>query len=128
MPSIWPVVSDCFLVLDTMTYPLMIKQPPSLLKETFQQPYFQQVPHLGSSTESVISFDHTGRRSPVKPDVFQTKAITTDAQFALLASGAGTGKSRVLAARIAYLVKQRGVEPSQVSYVTPLSSMVVHNI
>jgi len=60
------------------------------------------------------TLQHNPKCKPVQPDTFQAHAITTKSQFALLASGAGTGKSRVLAARIAYLVKHLGVPPSQV--------------
>ena len=49
-----------------------------------------------------------------RPDRFQEQAIKCKSQFALLISSAGTGKTRVLASRCAYLVKSEITSLSQI--------------
>jgi hypothetical protein len=48
------------------------------------------------------------------PDEHQAAAIVTSARYALLVSGAGTGKTRVLGARMAHLIASKAAKPSQV--------------
>lgn len=48
------------------------------------------------------------------PDEHQAAAILTPARYALLVSGAGTGKTRVLASRMAHLIASGACTPSQV--------------
>ncbi len=48
----------------------------------------------------------------------QTKAVTTDAQHALVLAGAGSGKTRVLVHRIAWLISAEFVSPYSILAVT----------
>lgn len=50
---------------------------------------------------------------PIANDAEQLAAALTDGRV-LVAAGAGSGKSRTLVQRVAYLVKERGVEPSRI--------------
>ena len=44
----------------------------------------------------------------------QYEAVSTDAQFARIVAGAGSGKTRVLTYRISYLISERNVKPSSI--------------
>ncbi|MCB1583526.1 MAG: UvrD-helicase domain-containing protein, partial [Xanthomonadales bacterium] len=48
----------------------------------------------------------------------QTEAVTTDAQHALVLAGAGSGKTRVLVHRIAWLISAEFVSPYSILAVT----------
>ena len=48
----------------------------------------------------------------------QLEAVTTQAQHLRIIAGAGSGKTRVLTFRIAYLIDERGVDPSAIMAVT----------
>jgi DNA helicase-2/ATP-dependent DNA helicase PcrA len=48
----------------------------------------------------------------------QLEAVQTPSQFVRIIAGAGTGKTRVLTYRIAYLISERLVEPSQILAIT----------
>ncbi len=57
---------------------------------------------------------------PTRPslDPDQLAAVTTDARRALVLAGAGSGKTRVLTERIAYLIEQCHASPSEIVAVT----------
>jgi DNA helicase-2/ATP-dependent DNA helicase PcrA len=55
-------------------------------------------------------------RPSLDPDQFA--AVTTDARRALVLAGAGSGKTRVLTERIAYLIEQCHASPSEIVAVT----------
>jgi len=65
--------------------------------------------HYGSAPDSVVIGWNSGHAAVTLPD-----------QHALILAGAGSGKTRVLTRRIAYLVGQLGVPPRQVLAVTHL--------
>lgn len=48
----------------------------------------------------------------------QTKAITADEPLVLVQSGAGTGKSSTILARIDHMVKDRGVDPTDITVIS----------
>ncbi len=48
----------------------------------------------------------------------QYKAVTSDAQFLRIIAGAGSGKTRVLTYRIAYLIEQMNVYPNKILAIT----------
>ncbi|MCR5348859.1 MAG: UvrD-helicase domain-containing protein [Bacilli bacterium] len=48
----------------------------------------------------------------------QLEAVTTDAQFVRIIAGAGSGKTRVLTYRVAFLLECMGVRPSEILAVT----------
>ena len=48
----------------------------------------------------------------------QLEAVTTDAQHLRIIAGAGSGKTRVLTYRIAYLIEERGADPASIMAVT----------
>ena len=48
----------------------------------------------------------------------QRKAVTTSAQHVRIIAGAGSGKTRVLTCRVAYLIEHFEVDPSRILAVT----------
>lgn len=50
----------------------------------------------------------------LKLDEDQRKAIVIDEKYNLLVAGAGSGKTRVLTSKIAYLIKKKGLKPERI--------------
>ena len=48
----------------------------------------------------------------------QIKAVTTTAQYVKVVAGAGSGKTRVLTYRIAYLISEKNVHPYSILGIT----------
>lgn len=48
----------------------------------------------------------------------QYKAVTSDAQYLRIIAGAGSGKTRVLTYRIAYLIEQMNIFPNKILAIT----------
>lgn len=63
---------------------------------------------------SLMTSPSMGETGKEVPDEHQAAAIVTSARYALLVSGAGTGKTRVLGARMAHLIASKAAKPSQV--------------
>jgi DNA helicase-2/ATP-dependent DNA helicase PcrA len=64
----------------------------------------------------------TSTESPPRPwlaelNPEQVRAVTTDSRSVLIVAGAGTGKTKTLAARVAYLIEQ-GVSPGRILLLT----------
>lgn len=51
-------------------------------------------------------------------DAAQSAAVTTDNKLTMVVAGAGAGKTRVLVERIAYLIEQKKVQPSEIIAMT----------
>lgn len=60
-----------------------------------------------------MAIDYPNLLNPV-----QLKAVTTPSQHVRIIAGAGSGKTRVLTYRIAYLIEHENVDPSQILAVT----------
>lgn len=60
-----------------------------------------------------MAIDYPNLLNPV-----QLKAVTTSSQHVRIIAGAGSGKTRVLTYRIAYLIEHESVDPSQILAVT----------
>ena len=48
----------------------------------------------------------------------QKEAVLTDSQYVRIIAGAGSGKTRVLTTRIAYLILEKGVYPNKILAIT----------
>lgn len=69
-------------------------------------------PNPSTSSSISISSSSTSSTSMLgKPDPAQIAAISSDAPAVLLVAGAGTGKTRVLAARLAHVLRTDLVRP-----------------
>ena len=71
-----------------------------------------------------LTFPNTSDVEPSKPAILsplnpkQREAVTYDGGPLLILAGPGTGKTRTLTARIAYLIQNRGIEPGNILALT----------
>ncbi|WP_445505652.1 UvrD-helicase domain-containing protein [Niallia sp. 03091] len=88
-------------------------------KETKQlqikAPFYQPVPTEPSYKENYLQLLH---KSGVMLDPSQAKAVAIQNGPALVVAGAGSGKTRVLTTRAAYLIHEKEVDPSSIMLVT----------
>jgi len=61
---------------------------------------------------------HALSLSGVQLDESQCNAVTTDKEAVLVVAGAGSGKTRVLTARTAYLIHEKEIDPASIMLVT----------
>ena len=48
----------------------------------------------------------------------QRKAVVSQSKYIRIIAGAGSGKTRVLTSRIAYLIEEKGIEPKKILAIT----------
>ncbi|MFT8321086.1 MAG: ATP-dependent helicase [Bacillus sp. (in: firmicutes)] len=91
----------------------------TVFKETkqlqIQLPFSQTVTHTPSFAEGYL---HQLQKNGVLLDPSQAKAVVIPNGPALVIAGAGSGKTRVLTTRAAYLIHEKQVEPSSIMLVT----------
>ncbi len=73
----------------------------------------ESLPKIESPSKSDLSF-----RSLLGLNAEQTEAVTWEGPAVSVIAGPGTGKTKTLTAKIAYLMEARGVKPSQITAVT----------
>lgn len=71
-----------------------------------------------TDSQRADSYLHALSRGGVHLDDFQSKAVTTNDKAVLVVAGAGSGKTRVLTARTAYLIHEKEVNPASIMLVT----------
>jgi len=84
--------------------------------ETHSEAHSEAQPNAGHETLSTPDDAYEDVMVGLSPD--QHRAVTHEGGPLIALAGPGTGKTRVITARVAHMVRERGIEPDRIAAVT----------